>query len=101
MNQATIQDLAKQRKVETVKQETQSTPSPTVVTEEEMKRTVDTVTEFLPIIQTIRLVKRPLLAAPTNTPKNLLDMFEVMDNGTGTIRLYFYVGTTWRYVALT
>lgn len=100
MNDVTLKSLAKQGKVEIVKQDPLPPPPPPV-TPEEIQATVQAFGEFLPLIQKLRLVKRPLLAAPTNTPKNLLEMFEVMDDGAGTVRLYFYVGTTWRYVALT
>lgn len=51
-------------------------------------------------IQALRMVKRPLTAAPTATPKNFLQQFEVYDTG-GVRRLYVYVGATWRYVVLT
>lgn len=101
MNEAQFQALAKAGKTKEVKQEDTQTPlSPTSVTQDEVERTVRTVDEYLPLIQALRSVKRPLTSAPTNTPKTLLDMFEVYDSG-GVQRFYVYVGTTWHYVVLT
>ena len=55
---------------------------------------------FMPFLVALRAVKRPLSAAPTRTPKNLIEQFELYESGV-TRRLYVYVNGTWRYVALT
>ena len=44
--------------------------------------------------------KQPVASAPTAIPKNFYEQFQIYENG-ATKRLYIYVGTTWRYVALT
>lgn len=100
MKETELQALAKAGKIEEVKQTEAPETNPQDVSKEEIAAAVSAVREYLPLIQMLRSVKRPLTAAPTNTPKTLLDMFEVYDTG-GVRRLYLYVGTTWRYVALT
>lgn len=52
------------------------------------------------IIQALRQTKRPLSVAPTNTPQNLLQQFEIYESG-ATRRIYFWVAGTWRYATLT
>lgn len=56
--------------------------------------------EIQVLFSTLRQLKRPLSSAPTNTPQNLLQQFEIYENGS-TRRLYFYVTDTWRYTTLT
>lgn len=55
---------------------------------------------FAAVLSTMRQVKRAVSSAPTHVPKNFLEMFELYESG-GTRRLYVYVGSSWRYVALT
>lgn len=102
MNEQTLKNLAKQGKVEEVKQEdSQTHADPSSVTQEEIATAVRLVDEYLPLIQALRTIKRSVSTAPTYTPKNFLEQFVFYDDGGGTVRLYLYVGTTWRYVGLT
>lgn len=52
------------------------------------------------LVGLLRATKRPLELAPTNTPKNLLEQFELFDDGVDQ-RVYFWLGGTWYYAALT
>lgn len=56
--------------------------------------------DFLPLLFELLSPKRPLTSAPTFTPRNLLESFQLYDSG-GVRRLYFYVTDAWRYVTLT
>ena len=100
MEQKTLQTLAKRGEVEEVVESTPDEKKSQELTPEEMQDAVRLITEYMPIIQALRKLKRPLTSAPTNIPKNFTDMFEVYDTG-GVRRLYIYVGTAWRYVVLT
>lgn len=55
---------------------------------------------FVPLLMQMLRAKRALSAAPTFTPKNAFEQWQLYENGV-TRRLYLYVGGTWRYVALT
>ena len=56
--------------------------------------------DFLPILVELLAPKRHLTAAPTFTPRTLLEAIQFMDDGAD-IRVYFYVNGAWRYAALT
>lgn len=101
MKQQTLKSLAKQGKVEEVKEpKKEGLPDPSGSTGEDIANAVKAVEEYLPLIQSLRTVRQPVGTAPTYTPKNWLEMFVFYDDGTNR-RLYVWVGTTWRYVALT
>lgn len=51
------------------------------------------------IIYNLRTVKRHLTSAPTFTPKNYLEQFQLYDDGVDR-RLYIYINGTWRFSAL-
>jgi hypothetical protein len=55
---------------------------------------------YIPLLAALRKVKRPVSTAPTHTPQTFVEQFVVYESG-ATRRLYIYVGTAWRYVALT
>ena len=55
---------------------------------------------FVPLLAALRATKRPVSAAPTQAPKNLIEQFVLYEND-GTRRLYIWVAGTWRYTALT
>ena len=56
--------------------------------------------EYAPILEGLRKFRRPLSTAPTAVPKNFTEMIQFYENGS-TRRLYIFVNTGWRYVALT
>jgi hypothetical protein len=51
------------------------------------------------LINKLSIVKRPISTAPTHLPKNILEQFELYENGT-TYRLYVYING-WHYITLT
>lgn len=94
MTEKELKQLNKEGKIEEVKPEDEI--------EEEPENVRDTIEkkQFEPILETIRRIKQPVSTAPTVTPRNFIEQFVVYENG-ATVRIYIYVGDTWRYVALT
>lgn len=56
--------------------------------------------KFVPLLNAMLQAKRPLSAAPTFTPRNAFEQWQIYENG-ATRRLYVYVAGTWRFTALT
>lgn len=92
----------------TTKQGLPSNPKITPVTPDHLPKDQQEVTLPQPVsqeeiqvfAQALRQVKRPRSTAPTNTPQNFLQQIEFYDDGVNR-RVYFYVGGSWRYAALT
>lgn len=55
-----------------------------------------------PLIAALRTTKVPVSTAPTHTPRNLLEQFELYESA-GTRRLYVWFGPAggWRYFTAT
>jgi hypothetical protein len=76
-------------------------PAETTRTHEpEAHRPAYSLEDFLPLLLEITRPKQHLTAAPTFTPRNLLESIQLYDTG-GVRRLYLYVNGTWRYSTLT
>ncbi len=60
----------------------------------------DEMAKFYPLLELLRKPKSYLIAAPTFTPKTLLEQIQFYDDGIAR-RLYLYVNKTWRYTTLT
>lgn len=56
--------------------------------------------QFIPLLTQMLRAKQPLSAAPTFTPRNSFEQWQLYESGS-TRRIYFYVAGTWRYAALT
>jgi hypothetical protein len=56
--------------------------------------------EFLPVLYSLRRIRRHLTTVPTNTPKTFADQIQLYDDGTNR-RVYFFVNNIWRYITLT
>ena len=52
------------------------------------------------LLDLLSRVKKHRATVPTHTPRNLLEQFELYENGAD-YRLYVYLNGTWRYVTLT
>ncbi len=57
--------------------------------------------EFIIVLSALRKLKQPLTTAPTRTPKNLLEQFEIVDDS-GTLELHFWINKTvgWKKATL-
>lgn len=56
--------------------------------------------DYIAILQTLRSTIKHITTAPTFTPKSFVESFQFFDDGVN-FRLYIYINSTWRYVALT
>lgn len=58
------------------------------------------ISQYTTFLEAMKVTKRHITVAPTNTPKNFFDQIEFFDDGAD-VNLYIWINGTWRYVALT
>ena len=90
-----LSEAIKSGKVKAVTPEQPTSPPPVSNATPEID-----INEFLTVLYALRLMKKPLTAVPTLTPKTFLDQIQFYDDGANR-RVYFYFNKTWRYATLT
>lgn len=68
---------------------------------EQTLNTNHNLNDYVPLLEQLKAIKTYLSAAPTKTPRNLLEQFEIVDNGVN-VYLYIYVNKTrgWRSITI-
>ncbi len=88
MTPSELNEAFKEGKVERIDPPQETTP-------QEPQGSVNDMTAFLPLLQSLLSPRRPLTAPPTFVPKNFLEQIQYVDDG-GILYLYLYVDGNWR-----
>lgn len=72
----------------------------------EIPSTESTLEDFLPFLEMLRQLKKPITSIPTNTPSNFLEQIEFWASGSEATLCFYIVGPTstqgaWRFIKLT
>jgi hypothetical protein len=93
MTEDKLNELLGSKKVEFVKNETPEQ-------NEQGIPNLDTLDDYIVVLEALRRRKRHRTTAPAFKPLTLLEQIQFYDDGTNR-RIYLYINNNWRYVALT
>jgi hypothetical protein len=89
---APIKDTQKKDQIEVIEQDPPTPETPVDPTK------ID-ISQYVQFLEAMKVTKRHLTVAPTNTPKNFYDQIQFFDDGI-TPTLYIWINGTWRSVVL-
>lgn len=90
MTQEELNQLIKTKKVKVLEPEPTQQSEPVALPDD----------DFVVILEALRRTKRTVSAAPTITPRNFYDQIQFYNSGAD-YRVYFFVGSAWKYITLT